>query len=164
MAATAFSVLLWAMVLANARDHGQWGNQDPATRKWFNSLMLPGDPATSCCGKSDAYWADNFDSKDGQYVAIITDPRPDGPLGRAHIEPGTRIRIPNGSIIWGQGKSDRPWVGIYTRQYRLLLSAARGHLRTPSLAARFLGPRVRFGSKADICIAKRDAPKSGHSG
>jgi hypothetical protein len=104
-----FIAFLWPMVFANARDLGQWGYQDPATRKWFNSLMLPGDHATSCCGKSDAYWADNFDSKDGQYVAIITDPRPDGPLGRAHIEQGTRIRI-----IWGKGKNPtgHGWVFI----------------------------------------------------
>jgi hypothetical protein len=109
-----FIAFLWPMVFANARDLGQWGYQDPATRKWFNSLMLPGDHATSCCGKSDAYWADNFDSKDGQYVAIITDPRPDGPLGRAHIEQGTRIQIPNSSVISGKGKNPtgHGWVFI----------------------------------------------------
>ena len=107
-------VFLWVMVLANARDLGQWGDQDPATRKWFNSLMIPGVPTTSCCGKADAYWADSFESKDGQYVAIITDPRPDSPLGRAHIEPGTRILIPNSSINWGQGKNPtgHGWVFI----------------------------------------------------
>jgi len=109
-----FIVFLWVMILANARDLGQWGNQDLAIRKWFNSLMVPGTPKTSCCGKSDAYWADNFESKDGQYVAVITDTRPDGPLGRAHIESGTRIRIPNSSIISGQGKNPtgHGWVFI----------------------------------------------------
>jgi len=99
-----FIVFLWVMVLANARDLGQWGNQEPAIREWFNSLIVPGT-ATSCCGKSDAYWADNFESKDGQYVAIITDTRPDGPLGRTHIEPGTRILIPDSIITRGQGKN-----------------------------------------------------------
>ncbi len=109
-----FIVFLWVMVVANARDLGQWGNQDPATRKWFNSLMLPGQTTTSCCGKGDAYWADDFESKDGQYVAIITDTRPDRPLGRAHIEPGTRIRIPNSSLISGQEKNPtgHGWVFI----------------------------------------------------
>ena len=105
IAAGIFAVFVSVTVLANARDLGQWGNQDPATRKWFNSLMLPGVPAKSCCGTSDAYWADDFESVDGQYVAVITDTRPDGPLGRAHIEPGTRIRVPNGSIVWGPGKN-----------------------------------------------------------
>lgn len=40
-----FFVFVWAGVLASARDLGQWGNQDPATRKWFNSLksrIIPG--------------------------------------------------------------------------------------------------------------------------
>ncbi len=98
-------VFLSAMVLANARDLGQWGNQDTVVRKWFNSLMVPGLSMTSCCGKGDAYWADNFESKDGQYVAIITDTRPDGPLRRAHIEPGTHILIPNSRITRGEGKN-----------------------------------------------------------
>lgn len=69
-----------------------------------------GQPA-SCCGVSDAYWADEFErSPDGtQYVAIVTDPRDDDQFAvydeegngspRAHIPIGTRILIPNDCLI-----------------------------------------------------------------
>jgi hypothetical protein len=62
-------------------------------------LRIPGDPTFSCCGEADAYWTDDFEVKGDQYVAIITDTRPDGPLGRFHIEPGTRFLVPNYRII-----------------------------------------------------------------
>lgn len=98
-----FFVFVWAGVLASARDLGQWGNQDPATRKWFNSLTVPDNPWLSCCGNADAYWTDSFEVNGDQYVAIITDRRPDAPLGRPHIEPGTRVVIPNHRIKWDKG-------------------------------------------------------------
>src|SRR5262249_30608693 len=96
---SAFVIAFWIAVPAKARDLGQCGNQDPALRQWFESLRLPGDPTCSCCGEADAYWADDFEVKGDQYVAIITDPRPDGPLGRVHIEPGTRYFVPNYRIV-----------------------------------------------------------------
>jgi hypothetical protein len=98
--------IIASMVLASpvaARDVGQWDNQAPEVRKWFQSLMQPDVPFRSCCGEADAYWADSFDSSDGQYLAIITDTRPDGPLGRPHHEPGETFSIPNNKIKWDQG-------------------------------------------------------------
>ncbi len=98
---------------ASARDLGQWDKQNPAIRKWFNSLMIPDMPAFSCCGKSDAYWSDIFEVKGDQYVAVITDPREDGPLGRAHIPSGTRIPVPNHRIKWDQGNpTGHGWIFI----------------------------------------------------
>lgn len=86
---------------AGAKDSGQWG--DSGIAQWFRSLMQPDNPAVSCCGEADAYWADSFEmSKDGEYVAIITDERPDEPLNRRHIDVGTRIVIPNYKIKWNQ--------------------------------------------------------------
>ena len=110
---TFFILFIWLMALASARDFGQWENQDPTIRKWFNSLMIPDMPAFSCCGKSDAYWSDTFEVKGDQYVAVITDTRDDGPLGRPHIAVGTRITVPNHRIKWDRGNpTGHGWIFI----------------------------------------------------
>src|SRR5436190_2124372 len=72
-----------------ARDSGQWEATDAAIRAWFRDLMQPDNPRVSCCGEADAYYADSFDVQGENYVAIITDTREDGPLGRPHIPVGT---------------------------------------------------------------------------
>lgn len=86
----------------NARDLGQW--DDPANadlKRWYQDLKQPDNPAVSCCGEADAYWADAFEAtSDGEYVAIITDPRDDNPLGRIHRDMGTRIVVPGNKIKW----------------------------------------------------------------
>ena len=82
------------------RDGGQWEEADPSIGEWFRHLMQPDNKVVSCCGESDAYWADSFEvDKDGNTVAIITDMRPDAPLNRPHIEPGTKIRIPPNKVM-----------------------------------------------------------------
>jgi hypothetical protein len=83
-----------------ARDFGQWENQPPHVRAWF---MQPDLPTMSCCGEADAYWADSFEVDEDRYVAIITDERPDGPLGRPHRESGEKIVVPNHKIKWDDG-------------------------------------------------------------
>ena len=83
------------MSIANARDLGQWESVNPEIREWYQALMQPDNPAASCCGEADAYWADSFEVDGDKYVAIITDPRPDEPLRRKHIDVGTRIVVPN---------------------------------------------------------------------
>lgn len=81
---------------ARANDSGQWGAFDPGIASWYRNLKMPDAPAISCCGEADSYWADSFEvSKDGLYVAIITDDRPDAPMHRPHREIGERIVIPN---------------------------------------------------------------------
>jgi len=82
---------------------GQWANVDPTQRQWFNGLTQPDNPDLSCCGEADAYWADSYEVKGDQYVAIITDTRDDAPLRRAHVENGTRITVPNTKIKWDRG-------------------------------------------------------------
>jgi hypothetical protein len=81
-----------------ARDLGQWGNTDPDRAAWFKAQKQPDhegeDSVPGCCGVGDAYYADDYETKDGRFYAIITDTRPDEPLKRAHIVPGTRIEIP----------------------------------------------------------------------
>jgi len=90
-------IVIALMLLASpaaARDFGQWENQAPEVRKWFQKLMQP---------DADAYWADSFEADGERYVAIITDERPDGPLGRPHRELGEKILIPNSKIKWDDG-------------------------------------------------------------
>jgi hypothetical protein len=99
----------WATVLglsickAPARDLGQWDGVDPLYRQWFNGLMRPDYPNLTCCGVADAYWADSYEVKGDQYVAIITDTRDDILLGRPHIENGKRVAVPNTKIKWDRG-------------------------------------------------------------
>ena len=86
-----------------ARDLGQWENHPPHVRAWFQKLMQPDLPTVSCCGEADAYWADSFEVDEDRYVAIITDERPDGPLGRPHRQSGEKIVVPNHKIKWDDG-------------------------------------------------------------
>jgi hypothetical protein len=99
----AFLIGIVFVRLAHGRDFGQWEAADPAIREWYQSLMQPDNPAASCCGEADAYWADSFEVDGDRYIAVITDPRPDEPLRRKHIDIGTKIVIPNTKIKWNEG-------------------------------------------------------------
>jgi len=108
--ATIVLIVLAALVVtfiapyaAQARDIGQWEGSDPAIRDWYRSLMQPDNPNVSCCGESDAYWADDIVVEGDKVFAIITDTRPDGPLGRPHIPPGTKIEIPKHKYKFDRG-------------------------------------------------------------
>jgi len=79
---------------ALARDLGQWENKDPKIGAWFRRQMQPDNPSVSCCGKADAYEANEFVMDGVQYFAVITDTRDDVTLMRPHIPVGTRIYIP----------------------------------------------------------------------
>jgi hypothetical protein len=101
MFALAILILIGGQALA--RDQGQWEAGDVVMREWFQSLMQPDNPGSSCCGEADAYWADEVEVRDGKTYAIITDTRPDAPLGRPHVPPGTRIEIPDRKLKWDRG-------------------------------------------------------------
>src|SRR5258708_36792694 len=92
------------MSVANARDLGQWELVNPEVREWYEALMQPDNPAASCCGEADAYWADSFEVQGGKYVAIITDDRPDKPRHRPHRVVGQVVGIPNHKIKFNAGK------------------------------------------------------------
>ena len=97
--ATAF-IFVALISKVQARDLGQWS--DSTVAQWYRSLTQPDNPAVSCCGEADAYWADSFETNGDQYVAIITDPRPDEPLHRKHVDIGTKIIIPNHKLKFDQ--------------------------------------------------------------
>jgi hypothetical protein len=86
-----------------SRDLGQWENADPKLREWYRSLMQPAHPLTPCCGEADAYFADKVEVEGDKVFATVTDERPDEPLGRPHIPPGTRIEVPPWTMKNSQG-------------------------------------------------------------
>src|SRR5579859_5391816 len=79
---------------ANSRDLGQWDRSDPVT-EWYQKLLQPDNPTVSCCGEADAYWCDDYYSRDGKAYCKITDDRPDEERGRPHREVGQEFEIPN---------------------------------------------------------------------
>jgi hypothetical protein len=97
-----FGTAVWHRV-AHGENYGQWAAQNEAINKWYRELMQPDYPEVSCCGFADAYHADSFEVDGDKYVAIITDTREDGPLSRRHIEPGTKIPVPNHKLKFDAG-------------------------------------------------------------
>lgn len=112
-------IVISVVTVARARDQGQWEATPQDVRDWYRNLKQPDNPGMSCCGEADAYWADSFAVVDGTVVATITDTREDGPLGRPHVPPGTRVAIPthkykfdagnptgHGVVFLGRGTGD----------------------------------------------------------
>lgn len=108
MKAPAIGILfgvLAALLIGNvkARDLGQWEASTPEVREWYRGLMQPDNPSASCCGESDAYWADEIRVRNGKVFAVITDDRPDAPLHRPHIPIGTEIEVPDHKLKHDRG-------------------------------------------------------------
>lgn len=61
--AAILTALVFASQGAIARDDGRWEDSDPGIRAWFESLRQPDNPAISCCGDADAYFADLFECR-----------------------------------------------------------------------------------------------------
>ena len=101
---------------AYPHDAGQWGDQDPALRKWYEELMRPDAPTSSCCGEADAYFCDDYDIRDGEPSCVITDDRPDEPRRRPHVDLGTVIRIPPVKLKWDRGNPTGRGVVFLSRQ------------------------------------------------
>jgi hypothetical protein len=112
--------------VADARDFGQWEAVDPVIREWYQSLMQPDNPAAPCCGEADAYWADFFEVDGDQYVAIITDPRPDEPLRRKHVAVGTRIVVPNHKLKYDKSNPTGHGVIFLSRSHDVHCYVAPG--------------------------------------
>ncbi len=85
-----------AMVRAHDHDH-------PELDGWYAGLMMPDLPTSSCCGKADAYWCDDYYARDGKAYCKITDDRDDKPLGRPHVPVGTEIEIPDYKLKFDRG-------------------------------------------------------------
>lgn len=88
---------------AHARDLGQWETTDSTLRDWYQGLMQPDHPASSCCGEADAYFCDDYGIRNGKPSCVVTDDRPDEPRNRPHIDVGTVIEIPQQKLKWDRG-------------------------------------------------------------
>jgi hypothetical protein len=100
---TLLAIALLACAAAPARDLGQWENTDPGIHDWYQNLMQPDNVIAPCCKEADAYYADTVHVRDGQTFAVITDDRPDEPLGRPHLDVGTEVLIPDQKLKWDKG-------------------------------------------------------------
>jgi len=94
----------------------QWGEADPVSREWFPKVMIPDLPAgqrpASCCGRADAYEADDFETgPDGTTIAILTcngehscdypcdlTAYSESTCSRVTRAPGTRFVVPSAKI------------------------------------------------------------------
>jgi hypothetical protein len=63
--------------------------------------MMPDLPTSSCCGKADAYYCDDYYARDGKAYCKITDDRV--VQGRPPIPVGTEIEIPDYKLKWDRG-------------------------------------------------------------
>lgn len=92
--------------------------EDFEVSAWIKNLKQPDNPEQSCCGDSDAYWADSFETanctqfpseanpfptQETCYVAIITDDRPDEPRGRMHRPVGEKHIVPTYKLKFDDG-------------------------------------------------------------
>ena len=95
------AVMLWPTT-SWPRDLGQWENNDPAITAWFRALQQP-DNGYSCCGDADGYYADESHVEGDKVIAVVTDDRPDEPLGRVHVPIGTRFVVPPHKVVRKDG-------------------------------------------------------------
>lgn len=94
---------VWLLVSsAHARDIGQWTNSDQIVHEWYRNLRRPDAPASICCTEADAYWADEVHVRNGKMYAVVTDDRPDAPLGRPHVPSGTEFEVPPEKLKWDE--------------------------------------------------------------
>lgn len=82
--------LLFASLPANARDGWQGrplvcnpiimqATQLAQCQRWVSTAQRPDYRGASCCGEADAYLADEFEIKDGQLYAILSEDYPAPP-------------------------------------------------------------------------------------
>jgi len=110
-------LLLVSSIVSRAHDLDH-----PEYDDWYAGLMQPDAPQTSCCGKADAYWCDDYFAKGDKAFCRITDER--SVKGRPHVPVGTLIEIPPWKLKYEQG--GKP-IGNPTGHSVVFLSAS-GHV------------------------------------
>src|SRR6267142_4979301 len=116
-----------ALVMGSAKAHDPDHHEHT---EWYQSLMQPDVPTSSCCGEADAYWADEIHVRNGKTYARITDDRPDEPRHRPHIDVGDRDRDPEQQTQVGQIESNGARRRVLEpRRIRLLLRPAWRRLK-----------------------------------
>jgi hypothetical protein len=90
-----------AAAAAPKKDWDLVGHSDEV-KEWFRTLQRPdSNPMSpqSCCGETDAYYADVTSYRDGKIIATVTDDREDDPLKRIHVNIGTEFVVPPKKIV-----------------------------------------------------------------
>lgn len=81
---------------ALALDNGQWTDQPPEIRAWFQSVMQPDNPAMSCCGEGDAFEV-TLDGDDADsFAAIIFN-------GKGIYPNGAHVSVPRSKLQYKYG-------------------------------------------------------------
>ena len=101
----AIILFLFSIPMAHSRDNGEYDHNDP-TVKWYESLMMPDAPTTSCCGVADAYWCDGIHVRDDKAYCTITDDRV--VKNRTPVPVGTEIEIPPNKMMNGHVTHGNP--------------------------------------------------------
>ena len=91
-------VTLALLLPKNAFPHD---HDHPELDAWYAGLMQPDNPTSSCCGKADAYWCDDYYARDGKAYCKITDDRV--VKGRPPVPVGTEIEIPPWKLKFDRG-------------------------------------------------------------
>ncbi len=66
-------------------------------QQWISTVKQP-DTRVSCCGDGDAYIADDFETRDGKFYAIITGEYAANADAGQPIRKGTKILIPTNKL------------------------------------------------------------------
>lgn len=94
-----------------SRPSERWAQASPERKEFFEKAHMPDSPRVSCCGKADAYEADDIDDDGhGHVVAILTCSDPENCVEHDPIcdeegdcfprpLPGTRIVIPTEKVL-----------------------------------------------------------------
>jgi hypothetical protein len=106
---------LWMGLGIGSAFSAEYPESTPEIRRWFQSLMQPDAPWMSCCGEADAYYADTVIVEGDKVFAVITDERPDEPLGRMPVPVGTKIEIPPNKLKFDKGNPTGHAIVFLTR-------------------------------------------------
>ena len=96
-------ILVVVGLLFSALPAAPHDTHNPAHDDWYRDLKQPDNPAQSCCGLADAYWADEVHVKDGKTYVVIQDDRDNNLLGRPPIPNGTWVLVPNHKLKYDAG-------------------------------------------------------------
>jgi len=66
-------------------------------QQWISTVKQP-DTRVSCCGDGDAFIADDFETRNGKFYAIITGDYPANSNVGESIRKGTKILIPENKL------------------------------------------------------------------
>ena len=119
----ALIILLYSVKFTPSYGHD---HSHPELDEWYQSLMQPDAPTSSCCGEADAYWCDDYYSRGDKAYCKITDDRDDAPRKRPHVDVGTEIEIPQNKLKWDRSNPTGHGVAFLSRSLYVFCYVAPG--------------------------------------